>query len=224
MSSGRDAKAARNAFGDQLDAELRCPLRLLGLEQKEIACAVVVDDGHFAMIDAVGVGDDVGARFLAKDGLEAHDGGTAQGCARAPFTVAFYGSDDICQDVAGADAGQLVDVADQQEVGAEGDGLEQMVGEHHVEHRGLIHNDEICLERILLVALKRHAFGRLEFEQAVQRAGLAAGGLAQALGGAAGWGGQQHTAALAVAQAARRCARSWSYRCRGRRSARTAWW
>lgn len=147
----------------------------------------------------MGVGDDVGARFLAKDGLEAHDGGTAQGCARA-FHFAFYGGDDISQDVARADAGQLVDVSDKQEVGAKGDGLEQMVGKHHVEHRGLIHNDEICLERILLVPLKCHAFGRLKLEQAVQRSGFAAGGLAQAFGGAAGWGGQQHTAALALAK------------------------
>ena len=55
--------------------------------------------------------------------------------------------------------------------------LEQAVQERHVDHRDLVDDDELGLERVLLAALEAAA-GGIGLEQTVQGLGLEPGGLA----------------------------------------------
>ena len=90
------------------------------------------------MVDAVGVDDDAGPPGLAEDLGQAHprDG---------------TGGEQVPQHLAGADRGELVDVADQQQMRPGRDGLDQLVGQDHVQHRGLIDHDQIGVQTIGVV-------------------------------------------------------------------------
>ena len=69
--------------------------------------------------------------------------------------------------------------------------------QRHVDHRDLVHDQEIALERVLLVALEA-ALGGIGLEQAVQGLGLQPGGLAQPLGRPAGGGRQRDGGGLGL--------------------------
>ena len=135
-----------------------------------------------ALVDGVGGGDDLGLALLAVDDVETGDG-DGGGCA---------GEDEVFEDVAGADGGELVGVAHEEEVGAGGHGLEERGGEAGVEHRGLVHDEEIGGERVVFVGGEAAA-GGVPLEEAVDGGGEAAGGLGEALGGAAGGRGEVDT-------------------------------
>ena len=103
-----------DAAGDDVDDEFR---GLLGRVQAGVLGGVaaepveVVKAGELrrlAVVDAVGVDDDAGLLGLAKDLGQAHP-------RDAP------GSEQVAQDFAGADRGELVDVADQQQMRSLGD-------------------------------------------------------------------------------------------------------
>ena len=83
----------------------------------------------------------------------------------------------------------MVGVADEQEVRARWDGLEEGGGEAVVEHRGLVDDEEIGGEGRGFVR-NEAAAGGVVFEQAVNRRREAAGGLGKALRGAAGGRGE----------------------------------
>ena len=59
--------------------------------------------------------------------------------------------------------------------------------QQHVHHRRFVDNKQIAVERILVILPKAPCL-RINFEQAVNRFGLKAGGFAHPLGRAAGWG------------------------------------
>ena len=133
---------------------------------------------HLPAVDAVGVFDNVASGRLAEDRLQAHHGG------RARF-------DDVLEYAARTDAGQLIHVAHEQQMRAGRYGLEQMVHQQQIKHGRFIHDQNVHIERVLLVDLKGDAVRGLEFEQAVDRFGRAAGGFTQAFGRTAGRRGQR---------------------------------
>ncbi len=94
------------------------------------------------------------------------------------------------QDVSRPDRGELVDVAHQDEGRPRRDGLQQVVHQEGVDHRGLVDDQEVAVERRRLVFLES-ALLEAVFEEAVDRLGLVAGGLGHPLGGPAGRGGEQ---------------------------------
>ena len=100
--------------------------------------------------------------------------------------------DQVLEHVAGADARELVGVADQEEVGPGGHRLEERRGEARVEHRDLVDDEEVRGERVRLV--RREAAGRVVLEQPVDRGGVAAGRLREALRRAARGRGEVHPA------------------------------
>jgi len=128
------------------------------------------------VVDAVGVADDQAAALLAEDRLQPCD----RDCAAA---------DDVAQDVTRSHAGELIRVADQQQVRVRGDGLEQVVKQRQVDHGRLIHDDHVGVERVLVVVGK--ALRRAVAQQAVDGLGGLAGRLRKALGRAAGRAAQQ---------------------------------
>src|SRR5690606_36751961 len=97
-----------------------------------------------------------------------------------------------------ADRGQLVDVADEQQVGAGGDGLDELVGQQQVQHGGLVDDDEVGVEGV--VAVEGGVAAGAQLQQPVDGGGLVAGQLGQALGGAAGGGGQDDLGAFGAGQ------------------------
>ncbi len=91
--------------------------------------------------------------------------------------------------------GELVDVADQDQAAVVRHRPQHVVGEHRVEHRRLVDDQQVGRERVLAVAVELPGL-RVELEQPVEGGRLGAGGLGHALGGAAGGGGEQHALAL----------------------------
>ncbi len=124
------------------------------------------DLGRFAVVDLVGKGDDAGAARLPEDGVQGADRNAAR-------------RDQVAQDIARPDRGQLVCVADKDQGRLLADRLEQGRRQADVKHRAFINNQDISLERILLVALEARA---LKLQQAVDGLGLQADDPAHALG------------------------------------------
>jgi hypothetical protein len=91
-----------------------------------------------ALIDAVRVDDDAGLLGLAEDLGETHPGDGV-------------GGEEVAQDFAGAHGRELVDVADEQQVRSFGDGLDELVGQDDVHHRGLIDHDQVGVEGVVAV-------------------------------------------------------------------------
>ena len=89
----------------------------------------------------MGVGDDVRAGRLAEDDAQAGHRGDLAG-------------DDIAQHIAGADGGELVDIAHQEQVRAGLQGFEQVVGQQQVEHGGFIHHQQVDRQGVLGVEVE----------------------------------------------------------------------
>jgi len=138
-------------------------------EQEEIRQAL--EQGWAAGVDAMRVGDDAGLGGLAEDLGQPHprNGG---------------GGEQIAQHLAGADRGKLVDVPDQEQVGAGWDGLDEFVGEDEVEHGGLVHDEQIDVERVVPIVGGVPAGAQLQ--QPMHGGGGMSGQLGQALGGTSG--------------------------------------
>ena len=67
--------------------------------------------------------------------------------------------DDVGQHLARPDRRQLVDVADQDQGRPSRHRLEQRVHQRHVDHRDLVHHQQVAVERVLLVALEAASAG-----------------------------------------------------------------
>jgi hypothetical protein len=142
----------------------------------EIAARLLARLGHPALVDPVRVGDDPALDRLAEHLGQLHH---RHGPAR----------EEVGQHLTGSDRGQLVDVAHEEQRRPARHRLEQRVQQRHVDHRDLIHDQEIGLERMLLVALEP-TLGRIGLEQPVQGPGLQARGLAHPFRGTVGGGGE----------------------------------
>jgi len=69
-----------------------------------------------------------------------------------------------------------------------GDRLDELVGQQHVEHGGLVNHDQVGVQGV--VAVEGGVPAGAELQEPVQRGGLDAGELGEAFGGPAGRGGQ----------------------------------
>ena len=88
-----------------------------------------------APIDPVGVGDDPALRRLPEHLGQSHDRHRA-------------GSDDVGQHLAGPTDGQLIDVADDQQRGMVGHGLQQRLHQQNIDHGRLVDDQQIAFERV----------------------------------------------------------------------------
>jgi hypothetical protein len=59
-----------------------------------------------------------------------------------------FGPQQAGEDIAGPDAGELIRVANQQEVGPRCQRFDKLVGEQHIEHTSLVDDDQISVERV----------------------------------------------------------------------------
>ena len=85
--------------------------------------------------------------------------------------------------------GKLVDVADDQKGGPIRRRLHQRLHQHDIDHGGLVDNQQVTIERVVVAALEAAALG-IDLKQPVNGLGLEASRLGHAFGGAAGRGAQ----------------------------------
>src|SRR5690606_31079334 len=123
-------------IGDDVDDLLGGDLGIVGRKQEEVG--VFAEDGGAARVDPVGVDDHTGLLCLPEDGGES-DAGQRVGGEQVP------------QDFTRADRGELVDVADQQQVSSGSDRLDELVGEDEVQHGNLVHDDQVGVDRVVRV-------------------------------------------------------------------------
>ena len=142
-------------------------------------------DRRLPGVDAMGVGD-----HPALLGLAEHLG--------EPDPGQPLGGQQIPQHLPGADAGELVDVADQQQPRPRGDGLDELIGHQHIQHRGLVHH-QVGAQGT--VAVKGGIPTRAQLQQPMQGGRLQPGQLGQALGGPPGRRANRILARLARARA-----------------------
>ena len=115
---------------------------ILVLECKELVTKESVSASIQAWMDMCAcVDDDVGFLRLSKNLGQAH------GRHRV-------GGDDIGEHVAGPDRWELVDVSDEQKCGVSGDRRGHGRDQIGVEHRRLVDDEHIELERVVLVSLE----------------------------------------------------------------------
>ena len=107
-------------------------------------------------------------------------------------------ADHLAQNVAGADAGQLVGVPYHNYPAVGPQGGQQALEQLDVHHAHLVQNHHVALEQVALVVDEAdHPAGVVHLQQAVDGGGLAAGQLAQPLGGPPGGGAEGHPLGLA---------------------------
>ena len=119
-------------FAGKIFDGLNALFRLFGLDKGEVeACVQVPEAPKGATRVSLPVEDRVRRRhdptFLAltEDGVEACDGSRWRG-------------HEVAEDVAGPDGGQLIRIADEQEMGPRGNCLKEVRGKSGVEHAGLV--------------------------------------------------------------------------------------
>src|SRR3979490_1939854 len=115
------------------------------------------------------VGDDSALRSLAENFGQAYDRHRT-------------GGDNIGEDLARPDRGQLIDIADEHKCGVIRQGTEYRPHQRHIDHRGLVDNEEVAVERRLLIASESTGLW-IGFEEPMDRLRLKPGALGEAFGG-----------------------------------------
>ena len=108
--------------------------------------------------------------------------------------------DDVGQNLAGTDGGQLVDVAHDQQGRPVRNGVEQGLHQQDIDHRAFVDHQEIAVERALEGPLEGEGL-RVELEEAVNGPGLHSGRLGHAPGRTAGRGAEQELHGLGLQDA-----------------------
>src|SRR5258707_3541295 len=173
VADGVEAEPPRDPGLDQLDNTLHRDLGLFDRHEVEIAFGSWRSEiGNSSLIDPMRIGDDAALRGLAKY-LGETNNRQSTGC------------DDVRQHLSGADRWKLVDGADDQQRSAVRHRLQQRLHQHDVDHRGLVDNQQVAVERVVVAPLEAATF-RIDLQQPVDGLGFEAGCFAHALGGAAG--------------------------------------
>jgi hypothetical protein len=138
-------------------------------------------------IDAVRVDDDEAVLRLPEDRVQPRDGDHVTG-------------DQVAQNVPRAHRRQLIHVADQKQMAARLDSLEQVIHQQNVHHGGFIHDDHVRVQRVVLVARELDPLRRLDFQQPVDGFSLHPRRLAETFRGATRRRAQQHGTAFGPQQ------------------------
>ena len=134
---GIEAEASGDAGLHQFDDARHGGFGVVGLHEVEVAVAVgLAEIRHLALVDAVGADDDPARGRLPEDLGQAHDRHGA-------------GGDDVGQHLSRADRWQLVDVADDQQRGIVRHRLQQRLHQHDIDHRGLVDDQQVAVERVV---------------------------------------------------------------------------
>jgi hypothetical protein len=127
------AEFRRDTARDEVDDQLGGLFGVVTAEPEEVAEAA--ERGLVPGVDPVRVDHDPGLLGLPED-------------LRQPHHRQRPGGEHVAQHLAGPDRRQLVDVADQEQVRAGRDRLDELVGQDHVDHRGFVDHDQVGVKRV----------------------------------------------------------------------------
>ena len=167
VADGIEPESGGDPFGDELDDRGLRGVGIAPRDDEEIAGRVLGRRWIFAEADPVCGVDDEAPAGLTEDRGEAD----ARDDRR---------SEDVAKNGAGADARELIDVADEHEPRAIGDGVEERARERRVDHRGLVDDHGVGVDRRVRRALEAPR-ARVDLEEAVDRNCLAPGRLGHPL-------------------------------------------
>src|SRR5262245_28802392 len=85
--------------------------------------------------------------------------------------------DEVGEHSAGPDRGELIDVANEHNTGPWGHGAHELIHEYHVDHRRLIHDQQIDIERMVAITLEAAEPG-VKLQQAMNGPGFLPRGFA----------------------------------------------
>ena len=108
-----------------------------------------------------------------------------------PHERELLGGDEVAQDHAGSDAGQLIDISHNEHLGLTRDGFDKGMSQEQVEHRGFIDDKSLCLQGVVFVVAKLHGL-RIESQQPMNGFGFLPGHLCKTLGRSSRWSCQQN--------------------------------
>ena len=129
-----------------------------------------------AFVDVVGIADDIAAAFLAEDGVECHTGNDT-------------GLDQVAQNVAGAYAGELIDIADEYYDHIFRERIHDGGHEGKIDHGDFVEDQAVAGQGV--PGMKFEFAGLREiFEQPVDGDSIVSGGLAHAASCTTGGGGE----------------------------------
>lgn len=80
----------------------------------------------------------------------------------------------------------MIDIADEQQRGPVRQRTQQSPHQRHVDHRGLVNDEQVTLQRVVLIA-PEHAGPWVSLNEAVDGLRFEPSALGQAFGGATGW-------------------------------------
>jgi hypothetical protein len=167
VADGIEAEARGDPGFHQLDDALHGDFGVFRLHKVEIAISSRrAEIGNYALIDAVGGGDDAALSGLPEHLGQSHDWYRAR-------------RDYVRQHLARSHGGKLVNIANDQESGGGGHSLYESLHQHDVHHGGFVDHQQVALEWIVIAALEPSRLG-VNFEQSVDGFGFKAGRLSHA--------------------------------------------
>ena len=166
-----EAEPTWNPVADNFHDLRRSVLGIVGFDKPEVRLlAALWPFRHFTAIDPVRVDDDP-----TRGGLAKHLG--------QPGDRYRAGIDDVVENLARADRGKLIHVADQQKRRPGRDRLDERKHQRDIDHAGFVDHQQIAVERVVGAAAKAAALG-IDFQQAVDGLRLDAGLFGHAFRGA----------------------------------------
>lgn len=173
VSNGFCLKSLRDAVFDDVEEGGEDCFRLIALDEEKVGIGRSGSEcWSLSPVDLVGGGDDLASFGLAENFSKPLDGSDCAG-------------DEVSEDRAGTDGGQLVDVADQKKVSMFGEGAKEAAHEGNVDHGAFVNDEQLGVKGAGFVALKSAALG-IHFQKTVNGFRRLAGGFGHSFGGAAG--------------------------------------
>lgn len=106
------------------------------------------------------------------------------------MTIGNAGIDEIGEDIARADGGELIRVADEDEFRRGGECAQKLVREHEIEHARFIDDERVDVDGVLGVVLG--FFTGSDADESVEGRGVASGRFGEPFGGASRGCGEEH--------------------------------
>ena len=152
---------------DEFDNLLGYCLWIILLHEEEICLLSVADIRELPVIDCMSTHHDSAALCLTEDACQTDD----------RYLAAV---NDIPEHITCSNARQLVDVSDHDQPHGHRQSFHEVVHQDNVNHRALIHNQNISFQRVLIVTLI--SVLRIEFQKTMNGLGFHSCGFTHSLG------------------------------------------
>src|SRR5262249_38954967 len=146
VPNGMEPKALGNPFSHHPQELGLALLGTVGRNDVEVTGTILPHQRHLPLIDAVGIDDDLRRRRLAEN-----FGKSYRGYA--------LGRNDLSEHCPWTDGGELLDITDKEDGRVLWNRPEELRHQDHIDHRDLVHDDQVRPERIRMGMDKAHRSG-----------------------------------------------------------------